>query len=78
MDVHLGQSQVERPFGARSLFQCGKIKAAAAHPGGAKALFAEAGHHGLGLETVGLVGAFRRPLMGAQHQKSQNQIKYNF
>ena len=58
LDVHLGQSEVERLLGARSLLQGGRIKAATARLGDVEGLFTQAGHDGLGLEAIGVIGTF--------------------
>jgi len=69
LHVHFGQGEVECLFGARAFLQGGRVAAAAAHLGDVEGLFAQAGHDGLGLEAIGIVGAFRRAFMRSGVEK---------
>ncbi|GAB4436982.1 MAG: hypothetical protein OHK0026_02180 [Rhodocyclaceae bacterium] len=69
LHVHLGQGEVERLLGARALLQGARVEAAAAHLRYVEGLFAQAGHDGLWLEAVGIVGALRRAFMRSGIEK---------
>jgi hypothetical protein len=69
LHIHLGQREIERPFGARSLLQGARIEPAAAYLRHVEGLFADAGHDGLWFETIGIIGALMCPFVRLGVQK---------
>ena len=56
--ARLSACSVREPFSRAE-----RVEAATAHLGDVEGLFAQAGHDGLGLETIGVVGTFEGALM---------------